>query len=447
MKNMKRSPENVVIYPRNQRAAENGGFSQEQLEIIDVQLELAIVKFSRKINEGNNGVIFKLDLHDAKGAADLLRMIEDKRTEQEKKETVVKILKVYRPGAGKREFEMQRKAFEIVKGAGDKELAEVPEPILFRELNLSEEAQDYLRSRGMNCGEKAEVIVMDFVEGVDLATYLYREVIKVHPKTRHLADRVEELGFAELHEEVTQALSFRVPGGKARSDEERAFERERVESENAELLFRFLERRGFQMDSRIPARIKATMDVFHENGFAFRDGHHRNFMFAGEGKDLRVHIVDYGSSTTFEGPLTDEVYAESEKRYPKDDTVVRTIERFTKTADMVDAEKRVAFEKEMQGLRRRLANREAEWQTLLIDVGQVAPDLAAAQEKVSGWNVLRGQAIDMKTKVFCLALYELVVSGKLDKGLLRENIKRFLNTAGPTPVLVRELTGLYKVFE
>ncbi len=355
--------------PANQPPAENAPVSpaenhedREAFEkFIDASLEELCERYLSKFNEGNNGMILKMRIEDM--PHDLVEGLKKNGIELGD-EKVAKILKIYSGGKGRREFEMQKKAHELVEARPDKEkYARIPKPYFFRDFAIGKDAQEKLR--GMTDerygGDRVEMFMMDFVPGDDVATVLYKEVIKRHEKTVDVAPHADELSFAELQDRVFQALGFNVPGGKSRDAGTRELETRKVFAENAEKLDAYLERRGFRVDSSVVAQMENTMELFHRNGLAFRDGHQRNFMISGDyaaapagakkERPPQVYVIDFGAATELEGRRLEDVFREVDgdegkdavvRNYPDDFMVARQLKRFT--GDAVGADERKYLE-------------------------------------------------------------------------------------------------------
>src|SRR3989339_1112128 len=79
-------------------------------EMLEGQVELALYKFAKKFNEGTSGVVFKIDLNNIPELSGLKDAIE-KEGQNIEGAQAIKIVKIYIPGAGRREFEMQTRAW------------------------------------------------------------------------------------------------------------------------------------------------------------------------------------------------------------------------------------------------------------------------------------------------------------------------------------------------
>lgn len=109
-----------------------------------------LIQQAEKINEGSQGVIYLFEIkalqelkavinkYTAIGALDE-RISEFKLLLAAAEPKVIKMLKVYKRDAAKREFGWQQEAYKLVdKDPNRSELASVPKPLLHREINLGE---------------------------------------------------------------------------------------------------------------------------------------------------------------------------------------------------------------------------------------------------------------------------------------------------------------------
>lgn len=243
-----------------------------------------IIGESTYVNSGNNGVILRIDLEKI---PELKKLIGDKTQSK-----AIKLLKVHRPGEGVKEYVIQTNAFNIVNTSPEKDkLAKIPAPLLFRDIKLSRGTSEYLQGQGVEVSDHAEVLLMDFVEGEDLATKFDKWVIeKANP------DRIlpRSNNFEDLHLAVSQILKFENPGGKATREGDRAYEERKIQMGNADKLYKTLKKTGFSIDAEITTKLKKTIDLLHKNGIYHNDPHERNFMID---KDDIPYIVDFGSAS------------------------------------------------------------------------------------------------------------------------------------------------------
>jgi len=313
-------------------AAAQADNRQQELEEIerfyDSRLEYAVLQYGEMINEGNNGVIFKLDLDDI---PDDLRSDLGKMGIVGEHETAIKVLKIYNRGAGKKEYEMQQRAYDIVsQKKDDPRYAQVPMPHSFRDLKLSPETRAELMKKNPNLrvSDNIEILAMDLIDGYDLATGMFREVLKRHPKCQWSPDQVDRLTFEQLTQEIQLSLGFVVQTGTTRDESARIHDEMVKAGQNKAKVLDFLRKQDIQIDPRISEQMGNTLDLLRQNGFVIRDAHHRNFMVSGdllvspdrEAPAPRVFIIDFASALQGEPGLS-----ESEMN-----------ERYIKTADTIE---------------------------------------------------------------------------------------------------------------
>ena len=326
--------------------------------LFDALLQEFIENHARKVNEGNNGVIFKVDF---RGASDLVR----KRLEQNgfpiEDEQAVKILKFGQTEDARNEFEMQERFYECLREARDKSkpMAKIPRPVACRSITVDGPLREKLMAEGIKFpGDKIDVMVMDLIKGEDMATIMYRSVIEHHPRTVHLRNQVQHLTFSELAFEVEQALGFTKAGGKGRTENERLQEQAKVDADNRKKVYAELRRTGFKLHPSIEPQMRNALEQIHRHGLIHRDAHHRNFMIEGEtGPDAKqppqVYIIDFGGAKTFEGEYSERLFSES----AGDDVELKFVEDFMVPNDIrtnfmqTEAERRAQeFEKEKKDI-------------------------------------------------------------------------------------------------
>jgi len=404
---------------------------REELErLVDAELELLLVQHAKKVNEGNNGVIFHLNFEgiDENAISHLLQMGINPRTPE-----AVKLLKIYTKGEGKLEYDMQRLAYEIV-AKSTKPCVKVPTPILYRDLSLTSATKDALREKGVQAsGNNAEVILMDFIPGEDLATILCKEALRRKETAPTFSEEdLAKMSFAQLHEEVAQFLGYSMPGGKARDDAEREFEREVVFAENAAKLYTFLQKNNFVLHPSIQERLQNTIQLLHDNNLCHRDTHERNVMIVGpyvaDAKvPPEVYLVDFGSAKTFSGAYSQELYegeiAEGKRRYRPDEYIINTTRLLTTSRETKEAEGSQQQRNEFNRWRARLEKRPA-WQEARQKIVEAAKkDLRSALKNAfSSYTATPDQVDYFLASIFCLLENDLVDEKTINSFLL-EKIK------------------------
>ena len=264
-------------------------------------------------NEGQNGIILEVESPDETIILSL-EPLEDSVTKTTG--SVAKVLKVYNResfGSGLREYGSQKKAKDVLdahRGDFDNELAEVPNPFLYRDISLTDDLAEKLKLLGAHVTDRAEVLFMDAVPGKDIATILYRELLKRHPSARYLQMQdVDSWKITELSQEVSRLFFSRL-GNTNGNTKDRAQANERVFRANAETLIEELSNVGFHVDPRVIAIIKNTLKCLRQNGIAMLDAHERNFMIDGDIENLsameKVYIIDFGDTECKGRPITDD---------------------------------------------------------------------------------------------------------------------------------------------
>ncbi|HCC23847.1 TPA: hypothetical protein DF272_06765 [Candidatus Falkowbacteria bacterium] len=336
---------------------------EEEKTFFEIQLELLVTKYARKVNEGNNGIICYLDVRSIKAVSQLVAILAEHGIQFET-EQAMKILKVYKPGSGRYEFEQQMRAYDLIKQKADPSLAQVPKPILFYELPITPETKSIIESMGVEIVEdKVELILMDFIPGVDIATMLYREVAMRHPKLVHLQDKLEELSFSELQRHVFEALELKAPGGKGSTEGERAYEERLVSNENEKNLYEYLERDGYVFPETILNVLSTTIEWFHQNNFYLRDFHHRNAMVVDNDGQPSVYILDFGLAASVDDgsdPYTDK---RSDAVYLDDFAVIRSLEGLSESKNEKQEKLNRDFVERLSRYEKRLVKNQS-WQSI-----------------------------------------------------------------------------------
>jgi len=419
-------------------------------DMLDLQIESMLVGEAIKVNEGNNGVIFKVAIPLETELAETLKL----EGEGDSVDTAIKVMKIYQPGSGEKEFEMQGMVFDICAAAKEEgtRVAEIPRPIIIRDIELSEGSATTLKTGGVIfSGTQAEVILMDYIEGVDLATYLYREVVKRHPKAAHIQKSVEDLSFSDLQKEAALALGYAAPGGKSHRAEEKLFEAEVVANQNAQMLVKYLEKNDFVLDPRVVEIIKNTLDVMHEKGVYHRDAHLRNFMIDPDSLDKEedpiVYLIDFGTSIvagSTERVGVSDVYLEGGKRFISDDYAENFLTPLTKSSEAKNQEKKNRKLATALRMKKRLEKR-PEWQRLWSKYekdGEIS--IATAFEEIKGWSSVSSP--ELQFTVFTVVLAELDEKGSLDRAELKSFVEAELEK-NPIPFVHNQLIEVSDLFQ
>jgi hypothetical protein len=285
------------------------------------------ITHERPVASGSNALIFKT---------------EDKKRRSSAQ--AIKVLKVYRAGAGEHEFKTLSHAYELL--AQEKSAAQTPRPSQFVVLELTEEERSHLNSFGAHLANQqpVEAFDMSFIEGKDFARIVYEEVIgRCTPEEligflrpdEQPRDLIEEAASLEyLFDIVSHVLKLENPlkvdaTGVPQNDV-------RTLWKNSKKIFEFLTSRGFQVHPSIVSQLDTAVSILHKNGIYHNDLHERNLMIEGRIDDAsgKVWILDFGASHRKSSEL---------ETYRDDMSLVRLLEACVKTK-----EERVAHEQHVR---------------------------------------------------------------------------------------------------
>lgn len=264
-------------------------------------VEYALLR-SRKANEGNKGVILEFDL--SKMSPEDLRLLLPPETEIPSELLAAKILKIYTPGQAAAEAKMQDRAYDVINNPDNQNspLAKIPKVYYNSEISVANpELDHYLESCGVNTvGGKVGMMLMDYVDGEDLATHLYHQVIEHDQKLADLKQRLahgEDLSFNDISARVQSALGYQKPPHQA----EQAVEL-KIEAKNADKLFSALKSYGFELDQAILDKLRNTIRLLHDNNIYHNDLHERNIMLVKDdlGKIIDVYLIDFDRASDIE---------------------------------------------------------------------------------------------------------------------------------------------------
>lgn len=281
-------------------------------------------------NEGNNGVIMFLDTRDF--SKELLDIFDIEGGAEN--DYAIKVLKIYQAGTIIKEYEDQKKGYDLVKEQGDtNDFAKVPKPYLMRNVALSSEVKNILEKKGVNLkGNNVEMMVMDFVPGDDLATIIYHEVLRVCPDPAgEIKWDDKKADFFKLQQAVFRSLNMAVKvTGKTGIGEE-SYEERKLRIENAEKIISVVEGHAV-FETSIINQIRNTLSLFKANGISLSDTHDRNFMIVGDpwrdgdkNNPPQAYIIDFGA-----------VDENSKGEIDMDLSVLNRLERLSKNAPEKD---------------------------------------------------------------------------------------------------------------
>src|SRR3989339_159262 len=280
---------------------EQAEVTQEQ---VDGWLEFALKIAARKINEGNNGVVLEVEFSKlpAEIQAGLFGIHPD--LAENNGESVFKILKIYTGGQGKKEFELQQDACQIL---ADSEISgvSVPKPEMYRDLEIKEGGTaKLLEDWGIKVGDdkRIEILSMDLVKGYDLATWIYRQFILQHPQVikrafpdfdfEGIAQNIQSMDIDSLVDLVCKVVGFKHKYRHLDDSSEAIEERRQL----ALTIKEKLEHKSL-LDKEVVELISTAINTLHRAGLYHRDLHLRNIMIERllDGKD-EIKILDFGNA-------------------------------------------------------------------------------------------------------------------------------------------------------
>lgn len=271
--------------PKKENLPENEELAKRLIE--------QIIEESQFADAGAEGLVYKLN-----GEAipkDFEGLLKAQGVEIEG-DIASKILKVYTRGQGAVEYRALRKMWNLIDSLPDsKGFAKVPKPIFLQEIPVTESLKETLGQRGDEiAGDKVEVILMDFIEGDDLFTILYKKALKIIQKEEFSAEAIEGMDFQSLAR-YTQDEYFRKTQAVA----------EKVEGplgDDAFWLHKLLKENGYVPDPSIIQQIKKTVELMQKKGISHGDLHPRNIkIYNGQ-----VYFLDFGKANGSWESMSDE---------------------------------------------------------------------------------------------------------------------------------------------
>ncbi|QQS23293.1 hypothetical protein IPM19_01875 [bacterium] len=239
-----------------------------------------------KINEGNNGVIFKIELDNPDEGG-------------ETKEFAGKLLKVGDYNSLHNEYLNQKQAYDILEqaiaeGADPAEYAKIPVPYFCDSFEADEGIKKHLEEEGVNIGDNNfGLLLMDWVDGRDVATHLFKRALELK-ESRYL-ETIQASNFNQLHQAVSLEFDFARPGGKATREGDRIFEQRKIEAENEKRIYTFLKKKNYTFPKETVQRIKNTIDLLKANGLNMWDSHARNIMI--DDNEENPYLIDFAPQT------------------------------------------------------------------------------------------------------------------------------------------------------
>lgn len=277
------------------------------------------------INEGKEGIIATIDVQQLPDAAREY-FIGDVLVPETH---AIKMLKVHKPGAGKREFDRHDRIYNLLH---EKEgAARIPKPYRYKELPIKTAAAREKIAAGFHIDPPpttADIIIMDLIEGRDLASIMHRFVVANHeqsePYDKQRADEITDVEAQRiaqrlLHYRDEKILEDGTPTTQAQKDA--------ALTENEAKLDTWLTTHNFTLPNTVRLAVSGALSHMHGAGIHHRDLHRRNVMV---GNDGTVFLIDFGKSHVagLDAMFGDSVYAGTEGEYLHDDNILRLLRSF-----------------------------------------------------------------------------------------------------------------------
>jgi hypothetical protein len=280
---------------------------------------------------------------------------------------------------------------------------------------------------------------------------MFREIIRNSPNTRDLINVVDDLSMKDLEDALDRALHLAVAGNTYRDEAAAQNQEARQKILRYNRIKAELDKRGFRIHPGVLAQVKNAMQLLHENGISHRDGHHRNFMIAGDYspdavKTPQTYIIDFGSAISFEGEYEEnkhKIYREGwgseDPKRQTDEDIVELIEHLVKGGESIESKALKIFEKRFNNSRAELlAEREGRKfvQLLRNHVENGDINLVSHYENCP--------TRPKRSFAFMSALLELKSEGLITESQLIDTIKAAseIATAGDRTELLRALVAL-----
>ncbi len=358
--------------------------TEDFLRAFDQRIEEFIIN-SRPVNEGEAGLIFHLKKEDV--PEHLFRELEAYGIEFKKEGSAMKVLKIFSSGKGEAEYNRQRDVHAALADARkktDRPLASVPKPLLFRSIELSEEARRALNEKNAHLlGGQAEVILMDFVEGEDVLEKLFRLTL-VHSGAHAEENDFKKNDFIGLWRDVAHFFGIRTPAGLLGHEASRELETAKKRC------YDFLHKKGVIVQPRIVEQIENAVDALHGARIHHNDLHERNIMLTGEfdNPTTRVFFVDFANANTKDFTDVARLAQEGTRRI-SDSTVAHRLRKLTKSIQEEEQEIRKSERIASEHLLRRLLKDDAfssNYEEMKIEIRKRTGDDALAPLLERRWR-------------------------------------------------------------
>src|SRR3989344_1624880 len=165
----------------------------------------------------------------------------------------------------------------------------IPDATKALDHQISLETRNRLNAHGAHLEDKAEIIMMDYVDGLDLGTVMYNFALK---QMGHEDDYIADLTYSQKDQLVGQELGFERPYiESAQTTEEKESAQALTFDRNEEKLLKYLKKKGLKLESALFEKVDNAVRALNQNGMFHNDLHKQNVMIDVNGE---VYIIDFG---------------------------------------------------------------------------------------------------------------------------------------------------------
>lgn len=279
-------------------------FFDADKEHLEVFIISALEKHAQKIDEGSKGVILKIDLSTFTDEELQDLGIKINRSNG----SVFKILKIENSILARCEARSQERASEILNTDESRmeNLAKVPSINKCEDIDVSnnEKVCNFLKRSGINIGSdnKINVIMMDYIPGVDLSFYIFRKILD------KIIEKNDGSGFInkeilENYKEWLSVANFKDLYGVLEQYFGINFYTDdmRVVKENEKVLFDYMEKNEILLNKEIFEVFRKSVVKLNDNDFYHNDLHERNVrVVLGENDNLlEMYFIDFADATNY----------------------------------------------------------------------------------------------------------------------------------------------------
>lgn len=261
-------------------------------KLMETKLKELLINYGEKVNEGNNGVIYKLNID--KIDPETKGLIFGKDAEKIPDKLAGKLLKIYTESAEEDEAINQQRAYNLID-SGNSQLAHIPAVYTHRAVEVTDvELKDMMEKNNI-FSSHLQMVLMDYVDGDDLATHIFKKIIEETPN--HTAEHYRQAGllggnvnFNELHQAVAHIVGFYEPTAV----QKQGLEQFAVQDRNSQEIINHMKEHDIVLDKEIFERVSNTLKILHKNGVYHNDLHLRNIMMTyDDGGVDDVLIIDF----------------------------------------------------------------------------------------------------------------------------------------------------------